>query len=85
MIRLADALNPVDRLGRRRPLIVGSALLACCLAWQAGCSSAFATPGYSNSHTGIAGIASIFMFSWVFSWSFGPGELGGVCSRSRRS
>ncbi|GFZ46483.1 hypothetical protein JCM24511_04730 [Saitozyma sp. JCM 24511] len=62
----------VDRLGRRRPLIIGSALLACCLAWQAGCSSAFATPGYSNSHTGIAGIASIFMFSWVFSWSFGP-------------
>jgi hypothetical protein len=44
------------------------------MAWQAGASSPFDDPDYSNQSTGIAGIASIFVFSLVFSWSFGPGQ-----------
>jgi hypothetical protein len=43
------------------------------MAWQAGASSPFDDPNYSNTSTGIAGIASIFIFSLVFSMSFGPG------------
>lgn len=47
--------------------------MAVCLAWQAGVASKFASvPGYSNSSMGIAGIASIFLFSGVFSLSYGP-------------
>jgi len=63
----------VDRIGRRRPMIIGAICLSAIMAWQAGASSPFDDPNYSNTSTGIAGIASIFIFSLVFSMSFGPG------------
>lgn len=67
----------VDRIGRRRPLIVGSVLLSLVMAWQAGTNAPFdihqrANKPYSNRSVGIAGIAATFAFSWFFSWSFGP-------------
>lgn len=63
----------VDRIGRRAPLIYGAIGMSCMLAWQAGVASKFANdPTYSNSSMGIAGIASIFLFSGVFSLSYGP-------------
>jgi hypothetical protein len=55
-------------------MIFGAVALAAIMAWQAGASSPFDDPNYSNTGTGIAGIASIFVFSLVFSMSFGPGE-----------
>lgn len=61
----------VDRLGRRPPLIFGAFLMAVCLAWQAGIGSQF-DQGKGTYSKGIAGVASIFMFSWAFSWSYGP-------------
>jgi hypothetical protein len=54
-------------------MIFGAIALSAIMAWQAGASSPFDDPTYSNSGTGIAGIASIFVFSLVFSMSFGPG------------
>jgi hypothetical protein len=44
-----------DQIGRRKPLIYGGIGMAICLAWQAGISSLFTKPGYSNSSAGIAG------------------------------
>ena len=41
------------------------------LAWQAGIASQF-TAGKGNGGLGIAGIASIFLFSGAFSMSYGP-------------
>jgi hypothetical protein len=41
------------------------------LAWQAGIASRF-TASKGNSGLGIAGIASIFLFSGSFSMSYGP-------------
>jgi hypothetical protein len=54
-------------------MIIGAICLSAIMAWQAGASSPFDDPNYSNTSTGIAGIASIFIFSLVFSMSFGPG------------
>ncbi|CAK9784796.1 general substrate transporter [Cutaneotrichosporon oleaginosum] len=67
----------VDRIGRRRPLIIGSVLLAVCMALQAGTNAPFSNAKsrgetYANKSMGIAGIWAVFMFSWCFSWSFGP-------------
>ncbi|BEJ17436.1 hypothetical protein CspHIS471_0608370 [Cutaneotrichosporon sp. HIS471] len=67
----------VDRIGRRKPLIIGSALLAVCMALQTGTNAPFSEAAsrgdkYSNKSMGIAGIWAVFMFSWCFSWSFGP-------------
>jgi sugar porter (SP) family MFS transporter len=59
----------VDRLGRRKPLIIGPILMSIFLAWQAGIASQFAKPGYSNQGVGIAGLVSIFLFSGAFSVS----------------
>ena len=61
----------VDRIGRRKPLIIGPIFMAGFLAWQAGIASQF-TAGKGNSGLGIAGIASIFLFSGAFSMSYGP-------------
>ncbi|KAL7416469.1 general substrate transporter, partial [Mrakia frigida] len=61
----------VDRIGRRKPLVYGGVAMAVCLAWQAGVASSD-DPNYQNSSAGIAGIASIFLFSGVFSISYGP-------------
>jgi hypothetical protein len=55
-------------------MIIGAICLSAIMAWQAGASSPFDDPNYSNTSTGIAGIASIFIFSLVFSMSFGPGR-----------
>lgn len=67
----------VDRIGRRRPLIIGSVLLSLVMAWQAGTNAPFDIhkrhgESYTNESVGIAGIAATFVFSWFFSWSFGP-------------
>lgn len=71
----------VDRIGRRRPLILGGLALAGCMAWQAGTNAPFAAnknlapdspQRYANHSVGIAGIAATFVFSWFFSWSYGP-------------
>ncbi|GFZ51180.1 hypothetical protein JCM24511_08938 [Saitozyma sp. JCM 24511] len=62
----------VDRWGRRQPLILGALLLAGCMAMEAGTSSHFANSEYHNSSMGIAGVAAVFLFSWFFSFSFGP-------------
>jgi uncharacterized BrkB/YihY/UPF0761 family membrane protein len=69
-------LYAVDRWGRRQPLIIGAVLLAGCMAMEAGTSSHFANPDYHNPSMGIAGVAAVFLFSWLFSFSFsfGPGE-----------
>ncbi len=62
---------------RRKPLIIGSGLLAVCMALQAGTNAPFSDAKmrgetYTNKSMGIAGIWAVFMFSWCFSWSFGP-------------
>jgi MFS family permease len=62
----------VDKLGRRKPLIIGPILMAVCLAWQSAIGKQFSQPGYSNFGAGVAGVASFFCFSWAFGWSFGP-------------
>jgi MFS family permease len=62
----------VDRFGRRKPLIIGPILMAIFLAWQAAIAQKFSNPSYSNQGVGIAGLASIFLFSGAFSASFGP-------------
>lgn len=67
----------VDRIGRRKPLIIGSVLLSLVMAWQAGTNAPFdqhrrAKKPYTNESVGISGIAATFVFSWFFSWSFGP-------------
>ncbi|KAK1924540.1 general substrate transporter [Papiliotrema laurentii] len=63
----------VDRIGRRKPLILGAVALALCMAWQTGTNAPFSKdPNYQSKATGIAGIAAVFVFSWMFSWSFGP-------------
>jgi len=62
----------VDRVGRRKPLIIGPILMCIFLAWQAGIASLFSVEGYSNLGAGIAGLVSIFLFSGAFSASFGP-------------
>lgn len=59
-------------MGRRRPLIIGPILMSIFLAWQAGIASQFAKPDYKNQGVGIAGLASMFLFSGAFSSSFGP-------------
>jgi hypothetical protein len=41
---------------------------------EAGTSSHFANSEYHNPSMGIAGVAAVFLFSWFFSFSFGPGE-----------
>ena len=46
--------------------------MAIFLAWQAGIAQKFEDPGYTNQGVGIAGLASIFLFSGAFSASFGP-------------
>ena len=65
-------LHSVDRFGRRKPLIIGPILMAIFLAWQAGIAQKFSDPTYTNQGVGIAGLASIFLFSGAFSASFGP-------------
>lgn len=67
-----DPLMTVDRFGRRKPLIIGPILMAIFLAWQAAIAQKFSNPSYSNQGVGIAGLASIFLFSGAFSASFGP-------------
>jgi MFS family permease len=62
----------VDKLGRRKPLIIGPILMAICLAWQSAIGKQFSQPGYTNFGAGVAGVASFFCFSWAFGWSFGP-------------
>ncbi|WVR09807.1 hypothetical protein IAU60_006883 [Kwoniella sp. DSM 27419] len=62
----------VDRIGRRKPLMIGSALMCAFLAWQAGIASLFAPGDYHNEGVGICGLVSIFLFSGAFSASFGP-------------
>jgi MFS family permease len=62
----------VDRIGRRKPLIIGPILMAGFLAWQAAIASRFANPEYKNQGVGIAGLVSMFLFSGAFSASFGP-------------
>jgi MFS family permease len=62
----------VDRVGRRKPLIIGPILMSIFLAWQAGIASRFADPTYQNEGVGVAGLVSIFLFSGAFSASFGP-------------
>jgi MFS family permease len=62
----------VDRLGRRKPLIIGPLLMAGFLAWQAGIGSQFKKGAGGSSSLGIAGIASIFLYSAAFSTSYGP-------------
>jgi hypothetical protein len=43
------------------------------MAWQTGTNAPFSKdPNYQSKATGIAGIAAVFVFSWMFSWSFGP-------------
>lgn len=53
-------------------MIIGPLLMCVFLAWQAGIQAKFAEPGYANKSMGIAGLASIFLFSGAFSASFGP-------------
>jgi len=53
-------------------LIIGPILMAIFLAWQAAIAQKFSDPSYSNQGVGIAGLASIFLFSGAFSASFGP-------------
>jgi hypothetical protein len=65
-------------------MIFGAVALAAIMAWQAGASSPFDDPDYSNTGTGIAGIASIFVFSLVFSMSFGPGKCTASSAVSAR-
>ena len=46
-----------------------------CMALELGTSEPFTHAGYANKSMGIAGVWSVFMFSWFFSWSYGPGQL----------
>jgi hypothetical protein len=57
--------------------------MAIFLAWQAGIASRFADKNYHNKGVGIAGLASIFLFSGAFSASFGPGERKGPQRKDR--
>lgn len=58
----------VDRIGRRKPLLWGGILMACCLAWQAGCSSAFDGGKQGSNAAGIAGESNpIYTFGLTFS------------------
>ena len=66
--------SPVDRIGRRWPLIIGAVFCAVFMGMEAGTNAPFADPNYKNTSTGIAGVAAVFLFSWAFSFSFGPGE-----------
>jgi hypothetical protein len=45
------------------------------MGMEAGTNAPFVDPLYSNASMGIAGVAAVFLFSWAFSWSFGPGSF----------
>ncbi|KAL7412590.1 major facilitator superfamily domain-containing protein [Mrakia frigida] len=61
-----------DRIGRRKPLIYGGVGMALCLAWQAGCASAFSGGKIGSESAGIAAVSAMFVFGCVFSFSYGP-------------
>jgi len=62
----------VDRIGRRWPLIIGAVFCAAFMGMEAGTNKPFENPDYKNSSMGIAGVAAVFLFSWAFSFSYGP-------------
>ncbi|ORX39548.1 general substrate transporter [Kockovaella imperatae] len=63
----------VDRIGRRWPLIIGALFCAAFMGMEAGTNKPFSViKDYHDKSTGIAGVAAVFLFSWAFSFSFGP-------------
>jgi MFS family permease len=67
-----------DRVGRRRPLIVGSALayLACWVAWLAG---AAALPGVSYAVSAVMGLSVCGMtLSWACAKELNPSRYSGI-------
>ena len=62
----------VDRIGRRQPLIWGALFCAIFMGMEAGTNAPFGDPNYKSQSVGIAGVASTFLFSWAFSFSYGP-------------
>jgi len=74
----------IDRLGRRLPLIIGPLAMAGFLAWQAGIGSQFIGGAGGSQSLGIAGIASIFLYSASFSMSYGPISCELWCARRQR-
>ena len=61
----------IDRLGRRKPLIIGALVMAVFLAIEASLGSLLSS-GRGSSSAGIAGIAFIFLYNGAFAWSYGP-------------